>query len=66
MKAYDISYKLRGVYQAIIVQAESKHAAERYMRAYKPKAEILNISPVKDMNEEIKKGKPILAAYREV
>lgn len=65
MKAYDISYKHRGVYQAIIVMAESKHAAERYMRAYKPKAEILNISPVKDMNEEMKKGKPILTAYRE-
>lgn len=65
MKAYDISYKHRGVYQAIIVMAESEHAAERYMRAYKPKAEILSISPVKDMDEEIKKGKPILAEYRE-
>lgn len=64
MKAYNISYKHRKVYQAIIVMAESEHAAERYMKAYKPKAEILSVSPVEDMTEEIKKGKPVLYEYR--
>nr|DAV45703.1 MAG TPA: hypothetical protein [Caudoviricetes sp.] len=62
MKAYNISYKHNGVYQAIIVKAESKEHAEQFFRAHKPDATVYGVQEQQSISEDIRKGKPIITA----
>ena len=62
MKVFNISYKLNEVCQAILIIAESAEQAARFFKKYKPYDEIYGAEEKKNINEDIKKGKPLISA----
>lgn len=59
MKNFIISYYKNGVYQALIVKAETEEQAKEFFREYR-ETDVIGITEKEDITEEIKKGMPII------
>lgn len=62
MKYFDIGYERNSVSQSIIVKAESAKQAERFFKAHEPDAVFYGIYEKTNIDEDIRKGKPIITA----
>ena len=59
MKNFIVSYKKDGMYQALIVKAETEENARKRFIEYR-KVDIIGIREQESINEEIQKGMPII------
>ena len=62
MKNFYISYERDGVYQALIIKANSEEEASTCMWMRKPDAVVLRITEKDDISTEMRKGMPIITA----
>ena len=59
MKNFIISYQKNNVYQAIIVKAETEENARKCFAEHR-KVDIIGMREQENINEEIRKGMPII------
>ena len=57
---YNVSYKNNGVTQAILVKADTQEQATELFQKNKPSAEIYGVELKTNINEDLRKGKPIM------
>ena len=62
MKNFIVGYKRNEVFQAMIVKAESLDEAERFFKAYKSDAILYGLREQTNIDEEQRKGMPIVVA----
>lgn len=62
MKNFIVSYKRSDVFQTMIVKAENIDSAEEFFKRYKADAVLYGLREQANINEEQRKGMPIVVA----
>lgn len=64
VKTFNISFKKDGVYQANLIKGYSEEQVTEFYANYKPEAEIIGVKLA--TNDDMKPGKPVIDATKEV